>query len=70
MNKQKQRMLGNKVRQAASLGHTASDVMNIAGGGLTLMGQPELGVPLIMAGKFTGKASKLLKQSAKKKNKK
>lgn len=70
MNKRKQRIIGNRVRQVASLGHKASDVMNLGGGALSLMGAPEVGVPLLMAGKFTGKASKILKKSATKKKKK
>ena len=71
MNKRKQRMIGHRARQVASLGHSASEVMNVGGGALSLVGQPEMGLPLMMAGKFTGKASKLLKRASKtKKNKK
>jgi hypothetical protein len=50
--------------------YSSSEVMNVGGGALSLAGQPELGLPMMMAGKFTGKASKLLKQAAKKKKKK
>jgi hypothetical protein len=70
MNKRKQKMFGRKIRQVASLGHKAGDIMSEVGGVASLAGQPEFGTPLMLVGGLTGQASKLLKQSNKKKKKK
>lgn len=65
MNKRVRKQMRNNIKIASTIGNRASQATVIGGEAATLMGQPEIGVPLIAAGKFGQKGSKLLKKTSK-----